>query len=170
MPEKVMRALRRGSCCLVLAAALFGAVTASAQEEEKVVRLRDGTVLRGTLVPSAEGVFRVRTRALGEIQVDPAEIVSVEGPDGAAGAEVRPAQMERMKSEMVNNPQVMEAIEELSHDEEVIALMQDEQLQAAIMSLDLDYLRQDDRFQAFTEHPGVQAIVNKVRATGATDE
>jgi len=165
-----MRALRRGFCCFLLGAVLLAAAAASGQEEEKIVRLRDGTVLRGTLVPSAEGVFRVKTRTLGEVTIDPAEILSIESPAGTAAGGPRPEQLEKLKSEMVNNPKVMAAVQELAQDSKIAEILQDEDLQAAIMSLDFDYLRQSDKFKAFTEHPGVQAIVQKVKTTGVNDE
>ncbi len=170
MPEKVMRGTLRGFCCLFLVAALLGAAATSAQEEEKIVRLRDGTVLRGTLVPSAEGVFRVKTRTLGEVRVDPADILSVESLDATAAGAVRAGRMEELKSTMLGNPEVMASIEDLARDEEIAAIMQDEDLQAAIMSMDFDYLRQDEKFQAFTGHPGVRAIVDNVKDKGADDE
>ena len=170
MPKKVMRGALRLFCCLFLVAALLGAAAASAQEEEKILRLRDGTMLRGTLVPSAEGVLRVKTRALGEVLVDPAEILSIEDPDGTAGGEVRAGRMEKLKNEMLGNPEVMASIQDLTKDGEIAAIMQDEDLQAAIMSLDFDYLRQNEKFKAFTEHPGVRAIIDKVKDKGADDE
>jgi len=169
MPEKVMRAVRRGVPCLFLLAALLAA-TALAQGEEKVVRLRDGTVLRGTLVSSADGVFRVKTRALGQVQVDPGEILSIEGPAGTSAGAVRAGRMQELKSEMLGDPEVMASIQDLARNEEIAAIMEDEGLQAAIMSLDLDYLRRDEKFRAFTQHPDVQAIVQKVKGKGAGDE
>ncbi len=184
MSEKVMRVFLRRVCCLFFIVALWAAGPALAQEEEKCVRLRDGTLLRGTLVPSAEGVFRIKTRTLGEVLVDPADIASIESPgrgqsgndtagaNDTAGGNDTAGRMEKLKDEIVNNPQVMASVEDLAQDEQIAALMSDEDLRAAIMSLDFDYLRKDEKFQAFTAHPGVQEIIGKVRHQdkGAGDE
>ncbi len=178
MSEKVRRGCLRRFCCLFLLATLLGAYPALAQEEEKLVRLRDGTLLRGTLVPSAAGVFRIKSRVLGEVLIDPSDISSVESPVGTdsandtTGGNDMAGRMEKLKKEIVNNPQVMASVEELAQDEEIAALMSDEKLQAAIMSLDFDYLRQDEKFRAFTAHAGVQEIIRKIRhqEEGAGDE
>ncbi len=170
MPDTVIRRMGRRLCCLFLVAALAGAAAASAQEQDRTVRLKDGTVLRGTLLPSAEGVFRVKTRTLGEVRIDPSQILTIEGPVVTLDAADQAQRMERLKSTMLNSPEVMASVQKLAQDEEIAALMQDEELQAAIMSLDFDYLRRDERFQAFIAHPGVQEVVQKVKDKGADDE
>jgi hypothetical protein len=63
MPEKVTRGFWRkfffflcGTLCCVTAS--------QAQEDEKTVRLKDGTVLHGTFVSDAQGFYRIKTSAL----------------------------------------------------------------------------------------------------------
>jgi len=163
MSEKVIRRIARGALFLFFAVALFGAAV-PAQEVEKVIRLKDGTVLRGTVVPDARGVFRIQTPSLGEVQIDPAQIVSVEtagAVTAAAGTEDRAQMMKKIKSDVMGDPALMGAVMQLAQDEKIAALMKDDKLQAAVMSMDFDYLKNSEAFQVFADHPDVQAIVGK---------
>ena len=171
MPEKMKRVLRRAACLFFLAVFL-GVSAAGAEGDQKLVRLRDGTVLRGTVVPSASGVFLIKTQSLGEVQVAPDDILSVETLTDAY-QEDKGRKIQELKSDILGNQEAMASVRQLAENDEIAAIMSDEELQAAIFSLDFEALDQSPKFQAFANHPDVQALVRQIRnkKTGAqTDE
>jgi hypothetical protein len=184
MSQKVTGLFRLGFLG-VLAAVLFLAVdTAGAQEAEKLVRLKDGTVLRGTFVSDARGVYRITTRMMGDVLIDPTEIVSIQtvepSPHGLAAGSGSQAQGEacpiarinKLKADIMANPDVMASIEKITHDEKVTALAQDTAFREALRSGDMEALKDNESFQAFVDSPAVQEIIEKIGSIeqGAQDE
>ncbi|MGE5280301.1 MAG: hypothetical protein ACM3L6_06135 [Deltaproteobacteria bacterium] len=173
MSDKVSRRPRAAACVLFLSF-FWAAVAAGASagpDEERIVHLKDGTVLRGTLVPDASGVFRIKTSSLGDVRIDPSEIVSVEtGAEASApqeGAapkkESKEERIEALKGDIMNDQSTMATVKELAANDEVVNLMLDKDLQKAILARDFEAMRQNPNFQAFASRPDVQALVQKIR-------
>ena len=137
------------------------------------IELRDGSVVSGELVSVTDGIYRIRSDNLGEIQVRESDVLAIR--PGATAAEpgatptgprtdtVGPGvNLTGIQQQLLGNPQTMEAITRLQNDPAITSALSDPEFTRLIMSGDIETLRTDPRFQRLLENPAIQAIVGQV--------
>lgn len=150
--------------------------------QERVVKLKDGTTLQGTVLSKENDVYKIMTSTLGVISVKDADIVSIEtggvppwlsndhpqaGQTGT-GKEVSltpKADIEAYKQKIMTDPNTMKSIQSLTENKEFIAILNDPQLRSAIMRQDIEYLKNNEKFQKLSNDPEVRKIAEEVQAS-----
>lgn len=135
--------------------------------EEKIVRLKDGVVLRGVLLSQDNDIYRIKHGTLGVLSVEKSEIAAIEDPDPAAASAAvsspaGEAGYKAYEQKILNSPNVMESIRALAEDKSVMEVLSDPELNAAILRRDIEYLQRNKKFLEFTNSPGVRRIVQDV--------
>jgi len=135
---------------------------------ESRIELRDGSVIGGEVTAVGDGVYRVRSASLGEIQVRESDVLAIRpggsGTPAAAATETgnQGSAFAAVQQQLLGNPQTMDAISRLQGDADVTAALTDPEFMRLITAGDVDKLRTDPRFQRLMENPAIQAIVEQV--------
>jgi hypothetical protein len=153
--------------------------------------LDDGTVIVGEALGLANGVYRIRTRSLGDIDVEAERIRRMArasagggvqghadgnmlGDDafGAAGNNAAPAgyasTIQDLQQRMVGDSGIMESIIALQGDPELQRAIQDPELIGLITSGNVEALRNHAGFGRLMDHPGIRAIIEQLTDPGGS--
>lgn len=153
----------KGRAIVLAAGFILFLASAGLAAEEKIVRLKDGVVLRGALVAQDSGTYQIKHGTLGVLSVKKSEIASIEDPapaheavvSSAAGA----AELKAYEQKILGSPGIMESVRALAEDKSVAEMLSDPELSAAILRRDVEYLQRSKKFLEFTANPQVQKIV-----------
>jgi hypothetical protein len=143
--------------------------------------LDDGSVVVGEPVSLVDGVYRIRTPALGEVAVDASRVRRMSRADAAGGAAagawgaapsaaaaadpaaaVSAADIEGLQRRLIGDQGVMESIMALQQDPELQAALADPELMGLVMSGNIEALRNHPAFGRLMNHDGIRAIIEQV--------
>ncbi len=134
------------------------------------IELKDGGVIVGEIISQADGVYRVRTKSLGVVEVKGSAIRGIrpasegapaKGVSGRTGASP-PPDIEELQRSIMQNKEVMPLILSLQNDPEVQALLKDPDILAAIQSGDVAALMADPKFMKILNHAKIKEIQEKI--------
>jgi hypothetical protein len=165
----------------LLAGALAAAGLAAGAGDLARFELDDGSVVVGEPLSLADGVYRIRTPALGEVTVDASRVRRMSRADdtggGAAGAwgaapgaptgadpaaAVSAADIEGLQRRLIGDQGVMESIMALQQDPQLKAALADPELMGLVMSGNIEALRNHPAFGRLMNHEGIRAIIEQV--------
>jgi len=66
---------------LILTIALLSISTVSYAETMKIIKLKDGSVLKGKVLQLSDGVYTLETSNLGEVDIEESDILSIISPE-----------------------------------------------------------------------------------------
>ncbi|MBK1633871.1 hypothetical protein CKO31_24695 [Thiohalocapsa halophila] len=133
--------------------------------------LDDGSVIVGEALGLADGVYRIRTPALGEIDVEASRIRRMERATAAGGAGTSAGadhaddygeRIQDLQRSLVGDPGIMESIIALQQDPALQRALQDPELMGLITSGNVQALREHEGFGQLMNHPGVRAIIERI--------
>jgi hypothetical protein len=153
---------------VLLWALILGTGALSAGESR--IELRDGSVISGEVVGVGAGGYRIRSAALGEVQVRESDVLAIRpaqaggttAPGAGAEAGGQTGNLAAIQQQLMGNPQTMDSITRLKNDPGIAAALADPGFAQLILSGDLEALSKDPRFQHLMENPEIQAIVGQV--------
>ncbi len=131
--------------------------------QERVIKLKDGNVLHGKILSKENDTYKIESKTLGVLAVKDADIVSIEEDKAQQNS------MDAYQQRIVNDPRMMENITALSKDPQVIEILSDPNLQKAIATQDVEYLRNNEKFLKFSNLPSVRQIITNAMATEKSD-
>ncbi len=145
---------------MLLAAALIPALVLAGPQQH--IKLIDGSVLRAEVISLDQGIYRLRSGSLGEIQIPAAKIqsISTAAPAivSATPARLDDARIKGLRETMIRDPGMMAKIESLQNEPEVKDILNDQETMRAIQSGDLDSLMNDPKIKALLENSTVREI------------
>ncbi len=148
--------MKKNICWIFL---IFFALCPLVFSEEMVIKLKDGVVVRGEVVSMQDGIYKIKSRMLGEIAVRSCDVLSITMSEDVFDSAQDKKTIER---QIVSNPELMRSVQSLAQDESVLEMLADPKLKAAIMRQDVEYLKQDKKFKKFMDHSAVKSIVQGV--------
>jgi hypothetical protein len=143
------------------------------------VVLEDGSVLQAEVVAMKDGVYTLKSEAMGQINVDESAIRAIRAPgsepaapgtseSGAAApsASPEPPDMAGMRQSMMgnvmSNPNLMGMIFALRNDPQVQEVLQDPEVMEMVMAGDLQGLRDNPKFRKLMENPNIQSLTDEM--------
>lgn len=164
-------------CLLVAAAGLLAAQAVSAGELQRIV-LRDGSVIVAEVRSLEEGRYGLRSRALGDFEVEQARILRIESagvahsPGTAARRDLSKkvptptakndaasaARIQELQMRMLSSGEMLTSILKLRSSPEMQEVLADPEIQAAIMSGDLDALQRNPKMLKLMKSPDMRVI------------
>lgn len=147
------------AACLFLFFVVFLSVVVSGYTQEKIVKLKDGSIMRAKILSKDKDVYRFETASLGVVSVKEGDVAMIMDPESGA---VPQGEVDKYQKKIMGNPAVLGAVQDLSQDPQVLEMFQDPQLRDAIMRQDVEYLKNSEKFQKFTRHPSVEKIVAEI--------
>ena len=138
--------------------------------EGRVIELRDGSVLMGELVGAGNGHYRIRTSALGEIELPESEVLAIRSASSTATPSVSTSSgssdlqgvMASIQQQMVGDPTLASAITALQSDPELQAALADPAFTQLVLSGNLTALGTDPRFLRLMANPAIQALLGQI--------
>jgi len=148
--------------CLVLG--LSGTLSAG---EVKIIELSDGGVIAGEVLSLANGVYTIRTNAMGTVTVPDSKIRAIRSKEPASSSpagtsSVSAGEIKALTDKMMADQDVMSMIESLKDDPEFAAVLQDPEIMAAIESGNTAALLANPKFLKLLNNATVQGIQKKV--------
>jgi len=134
--------------------------------EERVIELTDGSRIVGEVTGMSGGVYTVRSRALGTIELDSARVHSISRKgtaDAAAGTSAGAGPLGSIQSTIAQDAGLMAKIMSLRDDPRVQAVLTDPEVMAAVRSLDFETLRHHPKFKALMNDPEVRGITSGLK-------
>ncbi|MFA5039457.1 MAG: hypothetical protein WC732_07230 [Candidatus Omnitrophota bacterium] len=143
----------------LMVAAFLGAGIACAQSSNSdvTIKLRDGSVIVGQVLGKDGSHYRVITTSMGIVNVRDADIVAMDDKNAP--------DWEKYQKAITNDPQSMQAIQNLSESREVMEMMADPKVKDAIARQDVEYLQNNAKFLKFMENPSVKTIIRNTQDT-----
>jgi hypothetical protein len=147
-------------------------------ETVREIELTDGSIIRAEVVSMSQGVYRLRSDLLGEIEVPEQRIKAIRSPEAEAAAPrldrapeeesyapvatfSTPAPTpaaEDLQQRLQQDPRALEKILSLQNDPLVQSILQDPGTMQAIEARDLGTLLNDPKIRALMSHPTVQEL------------
>ena len=164
--------MKKFSSISLLAVTLLGLATLGHAQDDKVITLKDGSVLQGKVLQLKDNIYTLETTGLGQVDIPESDVLSI-SPSPAVSAAHPPAEEDGQKEQMkdqINKVQgtiladeeLMAEIQDIVNDEEVKALLADPKLLEDVMSLDQDKLRQNENVQKLINNPAMQQLMQKI--------
>jgi hypothetical protein len=142
--------------------------TPSGYAQEKIISLRDGTLMKGKVLSKEGNIYRIETQVLGVVAVKESDVVMIQDPSSQAPAPT--SQTEVYEKKILENSGTIATIQDLSQNKEVMDIFSDPELKSAILRKDYEYLKNNPKFLKFTQNPSVQKIVQDVTAQAQARE
>ncbi|MBT3380063.1 MAG: hypothetical protein HN742_22570 [Lentisphaerae bacterium] len=161
--------VRTGFLAVALALA---PVVHGAPPKQATIVLQDNTQIVGTVVELKNGIYRVKSKTLGDLRI-PAERVAritfgseSKPADPLAGLHRAPTGeqdlLDGMLRSLMSNKAVMGKVEKLQQDKDMQAILDDPEIMKAIENRDFMKLLNNPKLRALMEKPEVQDITKDV--------
>lgn len=133
------------------------------------IELNDGSVINAEVLSLNNGAYTINSSTLGTVTIDSSRIRRIEPQEtAAAGGSAMPAssvksEMDKYKTAMMNNPDILRIINDLTSDPQFQKLMEDPEVMKAINSGDIQTLMSNQKFMEAANNPRVNEIKNKLK-------
>lgn len=152
----------------------------------KIVKLKDGSVIKGEILSLNDGVYAIKTMAMGTIRVPSSNIISITDESastsnistntslptnnlpnlglsvpGASSPAIQ-SQIQQVQGTIMSNPQIMMDIQDLLNDPQLMNLVSDPAFINAIQGANPNDLGSNPELQKFMENPQVKALIQKI--------
>jgi hypothetical protein len=171
--------MKRAIVALVIFLATAG-LTTEVFAQEKLIRLKDGSVIRGEVLGKSGDIYKIKSPAFGFLSLRKADISSIEDPEQEKPALAAPqaatpefvaeetpvsapamsatADWKGYQEKIMADPESMAAIQALAQNQEIIDIVSDPKLREAIFTGNIEYLKNNEKFMRFSNNPTVQKI------------
>ena len=115
-------------------------------ETLRTITLKDGSVLKGQVLSLNNGVYKVRTQNIGQIEIEEAKISSISDGTVAQSSQTQQkaqtlpvdisSHLEAMQMNILSDPKNLEQIQALTANESLMRMIQDPNLLKDLMSFD----------------------------------
>lgn len=137
---------------------------------EQIINLKDGSIIKGTVISLENNVYRIQTQNLGEIKIQNADVVTITNEDATAASVTSShpenidlkAQVQQAQGNLMSDPTLMNDVQSLAQDPEIIKMLSDPNLVNDIMSYDQKKIEQNPKIKELMENPSMKALMEKM--------
>lgn len=156
---------------LILVMTLISISTASNAEAIKVIKLKDGSTLKGKVLRLDDGVYTLETSNLGEMNIDEADILSITTQDlsekPATTSSTQKSELQRqvqqIQGTILSDEDVMTEIQNLLKDDNIKAMLSDPKLLEDVTSFDRQRIEQNTSIQDLMNNLKMRNLMNKIQ-------
>jgi hypothetical protein len=138
----------------------------------KTIQLKDGSVIKGTVVAFQNNTYTIQSSQLGNLQIPDSQIVSIMEdsavqasptslPQTGPQSEIKEKATEVQKA-IMNDPQMMQDVQTLTADPEIQALLSDPKLLQSVLTYDPNQIEQSESVKKLLQNPKMQALMQKI--------
>lgn len=157
------------------------AVPASFAGPAKNITLKDGSVIKGELISFDKGTYTLQTENLGRLQLPEANVVSISNGSlssaipqpaltsgiGTPGAPGFSGQVAAMQSQIMANPNTLQAVQAMAEDPEIVSMLSDpnfvKQLMTAVNTNNVDSVANDPKIQKLMQNSKIQSLIQQLQ-------
>ena len=160
---------------MILTIALLSVNTVSSAETMKVIKLKDGSVLKGNVLQLSDGVYTFETSNLGEVDIEESDILSITSSElsgSSSGGSITTSdvqkrelqkQVQQIKGTILADEEILTEIQNMVEDESIKTLLSDPQLLKDVMSFDQQKIEQNTNVQELMDNPKMQELMDKIQ-------
>lgn len=162
--------------------ALMAAIGLSAQQIQRIV-LNDNSVIVGEVLEMRDGIYRIKTAAMGEVQIKAAQISSMTASNSGSQVKILDKdpserqnprqpdsgnfshQQEHISStvrSMTMNEDYLDNLMDLSGSNEMLSVMSDPEIMDAISRNDYEFLMNNDKMKTLMDSQGIQSLLGEM--------
>ena len=166
---------------MLVMVALMAVNGLSAQQTQRIV-LNDNSIIVGEIVEMRDGVYRIKTTAMGEVQVRADQINSMTAnnssqvqildqeppashnprqPDSANYSHQQEHVNSRVRS-MAMNEDYLENLMDLSGSSEMLSVMSDPEVMDAISRNDYEFLMNNEKMKNLMDSQGIRSLLGEM--------
>lgn len=143
------------------------AAPAFAQQPSQTIRLKDGTTIKGQVTNVANGSYTIASPTMGQVKVSADQILSINSAEAPSGGNLQIGSdgkisadtLNDVKTNMMQDPQIISLIQELVKDPEIAELMKNPSLMQDAMSMDPQKIQNNPELQKLMQNPTMQEII-----------
>ncbi|OGX57233.1 MAG: hypothetical protein A2306_01910 [Omnitrophica WOR_2 bacterium RIFOXYB2_FULL_38_16] len=176
--------MKKHTILTILAACLLLTSTVLAQNSQKTITLKDGSVIKGTIVSIEDQKYIIDTDKLGKVEVEDSDIVSITtstatqnaqapvaqnallGNLGGLGNAGLPEQMQQMQNSLLSDPKMLAEMQTMLQDEEIMAIISDPSLMKDLLSNDPNVIQNNPKIMQLMNNPQMQALLQMMMSKG----
>jgi hypothetical protein len=151
---------------LLLLGVLISAVSAGEIGE---VELIDGSVIRGEIISSKDGIYTMKSDTLGTVRIEESKIRTIrfkppstrneKAQDTVPAAEARVQALQQL---LLGDQEILGMILSLLNDPEVRGILEDPTIIEAVSAGDIEALSSNPKFMKLLNNPAIQEITRKM--------
>ena len=158
---------------LPITAVLLAFILASpafAQQPTQTIILKDGTTIKGQLINVSNGSYFIASQTMGQVKVSADQVLSINSGEAAQGAagqiktgadgKISTDTINEVKTNMMQDPQILSLIQELVKDPEVAELMKNPSLMQDALSMDPQKIQNNPEVQKLMQNATMQKIIS----------
>lgn len=129
--------------------------------EVREIVLIDNSVIVGELVSLENGIYKIKTKSLGILEVKEEKIKTIGSKSDLMAGQVKESgqqEISALQQRMIENGSVMQQLHDLENDPDFQKILQDKEVMQAINSGDLNALITNPKIMKLMEKPSVQEI------------
>ena len=131
--------------------------------ETREIELNDGSVITGEVLSLINGIYTVRTGALGILKLEEAKVRSIRQQGTSSFRPSGPSSDTRsLQDKMMGDKDVMAMIQSLKDDPQFTKILEDPEIMNAVSSGDTAALMANPKFLQLMHNPTVRGIQQKV--------
>ena len=135
--------------------------------EEKIIELSDGSVVTGEVLSLSNGIYTVKSPALGTLKLEESKVRTIRQRTAQQGsgpaASASGAELTSIQGKMMSDKEIMGMVQSLQNDPEFLKILEDPEIMKAVNAGDVSKLAADPRFIKLMENPTVREIGKKVK-------
>lgn len=156
--------------CVILFLSLWMIPAISHAGTMNQIKLSDGSLIQAEIISFSNGVYKLRSDALGvfslaedRIQsISPNKTILTENPPQLNAADsLIGQQMQRLQQELMSDPATMKMLSDLQNDPAIRNILQDKELMQAIEQGNFNRVGQDPKIQSLMNSKAVENIIKQ---------
>ncbi len=146
-----------------------------AHSEQQIITLKDGSQIKGELVGVGNGKYNVQTSTMGKVDVDTAQVVSISSQGVQAqsgvgftsspsvqGSDDFNQRITETQNKLMNDPQALNQIMEMTKDPELMKLLSDPSITQAAAARDVKALENNPKARELMKDPKVRKLMESL--------
>lgn len=131
--------------------------------DERTIELTDGSKLTGEIISLKDGVYTLKSKTLGTLQLEESKIRAIQSPASPSSLNIAPhAEIQTLKKLMMSKPEIMEKISTLQSQADIQKILSDPNLINLINAGDISALLAQPQFMQLLENPVMKEITQEI--------
>jgi hypothetical protein len=170
---------------LILFFAVLFSLSLSVQAKQlRLITLKDGSTLKGSIESMQNGSYQIKTDHLGTLRIQDTDIVSIQDVNmpvrptatqprlkslkdmDVSGKSIQEIQsmpvVQNIQTRMLSDPEMMTDLQRLMQDEEFVRIITDPQFMQGLINGDPNQLGDNPKFKYLMSHPDMMRIIEKM--------
>ncbi|MBT4837973.1 MAG: hypothetical protein HON94_11570 [Methylococcales bacterium] len=128
------------------------------------LQLKDGSVVKGEMISMSNGVYKIKSNALGTVKITDSQVKSMSSgsssPNSPSNSDAM-ANYQKIQKDIMSNPNMMKSITSMQQDPQVMKLIQDPTFANALKSGDINKIMNSPNFKKLLQNPNLRNITNQ---------